>query len=190
MTDEQTFHVINLLDGVRHTFSYASKRDDALEFDPTDMRIGCDGTNYYVFETTDDAPMRMLGMTYGLQIEPIGEELRVVSRVTGDVIWESEFEEDTMACIRGSLSPVMLLLRNKSDGAQNNRIPLPGLGNGNQQWSISGISRMTGKSLLEYNASVRSINTHLHLAIQDGGVLDLEAFGNRVRFRPQTVVAP
>lgn len=190
VTDEQTFHVINLLDGVRNTLSYASKRDDAVDFDPTDMRIVSDGTNYYVFETSDDAPMRIFGMTYGLQIEPIGEELRVVSRVTGEVIWESEFEDDTMACIRGSLSPVMLLLRNKSEGGPNNRIPLPGLGNGNQQWSIGGISRMTGKSLLEFNASVRSINTHLHLEILDGGVLDLEAFGNRVRFRPQTIVAP
>lgn len=189
VTDDETFHVINLQDGTRRSCNFGSINKDLDDMDPSSVRVACDAANYYVFEVADDGPMRILGMTYGLEAEPIGEQLRVVSRVTGEVIWEGTFEDNTMACIRSNLSPVLLLLQNKSD-LPNNGMILPGLGQGFQKWNIQGISRVTGKPLLDFSASVRTINTHLQLEVLEGGVLDLEAFGNRVRFRPQTLVAP
>ena len=87
--------------------------------------------------------------------------------------------------------PVLLLVtnsvrKNKANGPQ--AIAIPGLIlPTDRRTTITGLSRMTGTKLFDYTVLSRFPVPSLQFKITPQQHLDLQAFGNRVRFVPEAV---
>lgn len=185
LTDEQTFHVVSLKTGERQTLSYAGDTNDGeLDLPVQRIAIAADAANYYVFEQAEGGLPMMAGTMYGIRAEVIKKELRAVNRRSGTLAWVLPAKDDMMACIRGSSDPVMLIVRIvTSPQANQGAVARLGIPSG-QRYLIDGISRTTGQTLLTYPVVAQAPFPSLRLSSKSNGQLELEAFGNRVRFLP------
>ncbi|MFN9719833.1 MAG: PQQ-binding-like beta-propeller repeat protein [Planctomycetota bacterium] len=190
VSGDETFDVVDLQTAATHHVSFASPEEKLPEIDPSSIRIFCDAVNYYVTELDDDGAFQLLGMSMTENLEAIGKQLRVVSRVTGQIAWNTEFKKPSFAAFQADHVPFLLILNDDSPDARANRMIMPGLGGTAQKWSIQGFRRLDGLSRLNYKAQIRSVNGYVHLKQLEGDILDLDAFGSRVRFRPATTNAP
>ena len=186
VTGEQTFHVVRLTTGERQTLSFARKEnDDTPEPAVQRITVAADSANYYVFEQADGGRPMVAGAMYGLRAEVISRELRAVNRRSGTLAWVRPAEDNMLACIRGGSDPVMLIVRIVSTPQANPgqvvRLPIQT----GQRYLIDGVSRTTGNKLLTYPVVSQAPFPSLRLTSSADGQLDLEAFGNRVRFIPE-----
>lgn len=180
VTGDQRCHVVNLRTGEHTTFNFAGEGD--LELMPQQIAVASDAVNYYIFERRANAIL-MFSTLYGIRAEPILKELRAINRRTGKLAWIRPVEESTFACIDGTES-VMLILT-VSGKQRGNAVALPGLQiQQGQRYVIDGVSRTTGKQMLNYTVVAQIPFPSLRLSADGAGQLDLEAFGNRVRFLP------
>jgi hypothetical protein len=183
VTDAEKFHVVDLKTGELRTLSY-SEKGDGIECDLVPQRIAfaADDVNYYLFERSEDDTPITEGSMYGLRARLVHKELRAVNRRTGELAWIRPAEGTMLACFEGTESVLVFVqVVNKSRDNNLNIPGLPGLQSG-QRNLIDGISRTTGRPMLSY-APVAQINySSLRLTRNKAGHLDLEAFGNRVRF--------
>ena len=189
-TEDQSFHTVNLLTGETTLLSFAMETDSAAEELPTaQLAIASDPVNYYVFERQENA-MFMGGALYGIRAQTFRKELRAINRRSGKTAWIRPAEETGLACIDGTES-VMLFLT-VSNKPRANAAAIPGLAlQTGQRYSIEGVSRLTGTRLFNYSVVAQIPVPSLRLSTNAAGQMDLEAFGNRVRFIPeQAAVAP
>jgi hypothetical protein len=85
-----------------------------------------------------------------------------------------------------------MLFLTVSNKPRANAAAIPGLAlQTGQRYSIEGVSRLTGTRLFNYSVVAQIPVPSLRLSTNAAGQMDLEAFGNRVRFIPeQAAVAP
>jgi hypothetical protein len=185
VTGKKTFHVVSLTTGELQTLSYAKKEDDGSpELSLHRIAVAADTVNYYLYEQADGALPMMAGALYGLRAERVSGELRAVSRRSGMLAWVKPADDKMLACIPGASESVLLIVR-IIDAPQANAGPFPGLANQTgQRYLIDGVSRTTGIKLLTYPVVAQAPFPSLRLTSGTDGMLELEAFGNRVRFLP------
>ena len=125
--------------------------------------------------------MVMAGSMYGIRAEPVQKELRAVNRRTGKLAWIRRPQGNTMACIEGTESVMLILTVTGQPRA--NAAAIPGLAlQAGQRYVIEGVARTTGVRRLIYPVVSQIPFPSLRLSSNATGLLDLEAFGNRVRF--------
>ena len=134
--------------------------------------------------------MFMGGALYGIRAQTFRKEMRAVNRRTGKTAWIHPAEETGLACVDGTESIMLFLTVSRK--ARPNAVAIPGLApQAGQRYSIEGVSRFTGTRLFSYSVVAQIPVPSLRLSTNAAGQLDLEAFGNRVRFLPeQPAVAP
>ncbi len=190
VSGDETCQVVNLQTGATRSLSFDSTNEEIAEIDPAEIRIFCDALNYYVTELDDDGAFRVLGMSMTENLEPVGNQLRAVNRVSGKVSWDARFSKPTFAGFHSESGPFLLIMNDESPDAKMNRMVMPGLGGTAQKWSIRGFSRLDGKAKLNFTTQIRAVNGYVSLKQLENGVQDLEAFGNRVRFVPTKSTVP
>jgi len=181
VTGDQRCHVLNLRTRKLSTISFAGEGDSAAtELLPQQIAVAADPVNFYVFERQENA-MVMAGSMYGIRGEPVQKELRAVNRRTGKLAWIRRAQGNTMACIEGTESVMLILAVTGQPRA--NAAAIPGLAlQAGQRYVIEGVARTTGVRRLIYPVVSQIPFPSLRLSSNATGQLDLEAFGNRVRF--------
>lgn len=195
---DDSFEVVDLLTGRTQIvplnddseLSEESKKRATEEL-PEKYIVAEDAANYYVFPVPDRQAIQMqimLGSNGDLNLYPIHRELRAINRVTGKLRWIRSSEENTAAWFDATADPVLLLVtntarKNKANGPP--AIAIPGLVlPTDRKTTVTGLSRMSGNDLFDYQVSSRFPVPSLQFKMAPQGYLDLQAFGNRVRFVP------
>ena len=201
ITKNNTFEVIDLVTAHRQVvrldadadLQNATKGGDVPR-QPGKFIVVADPANYYVFPFPDQQAVQMqilLGSNGDLNLYPIHEELRAIDRASGKLRWVWKTDENTSAWLDPTADPVLLLVtnsvrKNKANGPQ--AIAIPGLIlPTDRRTTITGLSRMTGTKLFDYTVLSRFPVPSLQFKITPQQHLDLQAFGNRVRFVPEAV---
>jgi outer membrane protein assembly factor BamB len=189
-TKDRSFHTVNLLTGDTSLLSFSMESESTAAELPTDqLAIAADPVNYYIFERQENA-MFMGGALYGIRAQTFRKEMRAVNRRTGKIAWIHPAEDAGLACIDGTESVMLFLTVSQKPRA--NAAAIPGLAmQTGQRYSIEGVSRVTGTRMFSYSVVAQIPVPTLRLSKNAAGQLDLEAFGNRVRFLPEPpAVAP
>jgi len=199
VTSEGTFEVIDLLTAEKRVVQFAAdvNYDGAAKKGTTPEHLGkavivADPANYYVFPFPDRQAgqvQMMLGSVGDLNLYPIQKELRAIDRATGKIRWVWDAEENTAAWFEPTADPVLLLVnfsaRKNKDNAPR-ALVIPGLVMpSDRRTTITALSRISGMKLFDYTVSSRFPVPGLEFKITPQQHLDLQAFGNRVRFIPE-----
>ena len=204
VTGKGTFEIIDLLTAEKQVMHFSADANDDAEEEKgttpghlTKAMVMADATNYYVLPFPDQqAVQMMLGSAGDLQLYPIKKELRAIDRATGKLRWVWDAEESTAAWFEPTVDPILLLVSfsarvNKANALRP--LAIPGLVFPNdRRMTITGLSRISGTKLFDYAVSSRFPVPDLKFKITPQQHLDLQAFGNRVRFVPEptTTVVP
>ncbi len=203
VTSRGTFEIIDLLTAEKQVVQFSADANYDAEAEKgstpehlTRALIRADAANYYVLPFPDQQAVQvqiMLGSMGDLQLYPIKKELRAIDRASGKIRWVWDAEENTAAWFEPTADPVLLLVSFSARGNKANapRPPgIPGLVMPNdRRTTITAVSRISGTKLFNYNVSSRFPVPGLEFKITPQQHLDLQAFGNRVRFVPE-VTAP
>jgi len=205
VTSNGTFEIIDLLTAEKKVVHFSADANSDAEAEKgttpghlTKVLIMADAINYYVLPIPDRQAVQaqlMLGTMGDLQLYPITKELRAIDRATGKIRWVRDAEAGVAAWFEPTADPILLLVRfstreNKANALRN--LAIPGLPMPNSiQTTISALSRVSGSKLFDYKVSSRFPVPGLEFKITSRQHLDLQAFGNHVRFIPeQTTVVP
>ena len=204
VTSEGTFEVIDLLTTQKQVVQFTADVNSSgtAEKGTTPEHLSkavivADPANYYVFPFPDRQAgqmQMMLGSMGDLNLYPIQKELRAIDRATGKIRWVREAEENTAAWFEPTAEPVLLLVnfsaRKNKDNAPR-ALVIPGLVMpGDRRTTITALSRISGMKLFDYTVSSRFPVPGLEFKITPQQHLDLQAFGNRVRFIPEPTPTP
>ncbi len=202
VTSKGTFEVIDLLTAAKQVVQLAADGAEAEKRTTpehlTKALIMADAANYYVLPFPDQqaVQIQMMAGTLGdLQLYPITKELRAVDRVTGKVRWLWDAKEDTAAWLEPTKNPILLLVSFSARRGKARALPFPAIGgfgfSNDRQTTITALSRISGTKLFDYNvsSSSRFPVSDLEFKITPQQHLDLQAFGNRVRFVPEPAPA-
>lgn len=199
VTSKGTFEIIDLLTADKKVVHFSADANDDAEAEMgttpehlTKVLIMADATNYYVLPFPDQQARQvqmMLGSMGDLQLYPIKKELRAIDRETGKIRWVWDAEENTAAWFEPTADPILLLVGSTTRVNKVNALPnfaIPGLPmlNG-RRTTITALSRISGTRLFDYTVSSRFPVPGLEFKITQQQHLDLQAFGNRVRFVPE-----
>jgi len=199
VTHNGTFEIIDLLTAEKQVVHFSADANDDAEAEKgttpehlTKVLIMADATNYYVLPFPDQQAVQvqmMLGSIGDLQLYPIKKELRAIDRTTGKIRWVWDAEENTAAWFEPTADPILLLVGFSARGNKANALRnpvIPGLGMPNERrTTITALSRISGTKLFDYTVSSRFPVPGLEFKITPRQHLDLQAFGNRVRFVPE-----
>ena len=186
VTEDQTLLVVDLQTGQTQTLSFADPAaPDAKHPDLKKITVFADAASFYVFEAADPgmpAPF-MMPFLYGLNVEIAQQDVRAVSRRSGELAWRVPVPDGTLICVDHSIEPLLLLVQmtNPAGGARAG-----GLFPGGQKSVIRGLSRTSGASIFMYPVVTRNPLPGLRIQTNHEQSLDLDAFGNRVRLVPKT----
>ncbi|MEJ7594061.1 MAG: hypothetical protein WKF77_21175 [Planctomycetaceae bacterium] len=199
VTSKGTFEIIDLLTAEKKVVQFSADANTDAEAEegttPEHLKralIMADAANYYVFPFPDQQAVQvqmMFGSMGDLPLYPIKKELRAIDRATGKIRWVRDAEENTAAWFEPTTDPILLLVNfsargNKANGLRPNAIPGLVIPN-DRRTTISGLSRIGGAKLFDYTVSSRFPVPGLEFKITPQQHLDLQAFGNRVRFVPE-----
>ena len=199
VTSKGTFEIIDLLTAAKQVVHFSGDTNDAAEAENgitpehlTQVLIMADAANYYVLPFPDQQAVQvqmMLGSMGALQLYPLKKELRAIDRTTGKIRWVWDAEGYTAAWFEPTADPVLLLVGSAARGNKANALrplPIPGLLMPNERrTTITALSRISGTKLFGYTVSSRFQVPSLEFKITPRQHLDLQAFGNRVRFVPE-----
>ena len=131
----------------------------------------------------------MLSSTGELNLYPIQKELRAIDRATGKIRWVRETEENTAAWFEPTADPVLLLVTSavrKNRANAPRALVIPGLVMRNdRRTTVTALSRVSGTKIFDYTVTSRFLVPGLDFKITPQQHLDLQAFGNRIRFVPE-----
>ncbi len=199
VTSKGKFEIIDLLTAEKQVVQFSADANYDAEAEKgttpehlTKVLIMADATNYYVLPFPDQQAVQaqmMLGSMGDLQLYPIKKELRAIERATGKIRWVWDAEENTAAWFEPTADPVLLLVgfSARANNANARRpLAIPGLVMPNdRRTTITALSRISGTKLFNYTVSSRFPVPGLEFKITPRQHLDLQAFGNRVRFVPE-----
>lgn len=201
VTNKGTFEIIDLLTSEKQLFEFDAEANDGAETatrtTPDHLAralILADAANYYVLPFPDQQAVQvqmMTGTMGELQLFPLKDELRAIDRVTGKTRWVRDAKEDSAVWLEPTENPLLLLVSFSPRRHKARPLPFPALGgigfSNDRQTTITALSRITGTKLFDYNisSSSRFPVSDLKFSITSQQHLDLQAFGNRVRFVPE-----
>ena len=198
VTSKGTFEIIDLLTAEKQVVQFSADVNYDAEAEkgttPEHLKralIMADAANYYVFPFPDQQAVQvqmMFGSMGDLPLYPIKKELRAIDRATGKIRWVWDAEENSAAWFEPTADPILLLINfsarvNKANVLRPN--PIPGLVPNDRRTTITALSRTSGTKLFDYTVSSRFPVPGLEFKITPQQHLDLQAFGNRVRFVPE-----
>lgn len=148
-----------------------------------------DDMNYYVYEA-DDNGIGLFSFETSRLI-PVKKGVMAFSRNTGKLAWVHPLKAASSLYVDGPEEVVLVLEGTANANAGAGRVfNIPGLGiQMGQVYQIKGLSRNTGISRFEYRVSAQRPIPEVRLTKTTPNQLDLEAFGNRVRYISSPVVA-
>ncbi len=211
VTKNNTFEVIDLLTATKQVVELNADLEGEAEGATSEDRgkffVVTDPANYYVFPLPDRQAVQlqvMVGASGDLSLFPIQKELRAIDRISGNTRWiwtaaqnqtdAEDADKSTAAWFDPSADPVLLLVTTSARKNNPNRPPgivIPGLIlPGERKTTITGLSRMSGTKLFDYDVLSRFPVPSLQFKITPRQHLDLQAFGSRVRFVPAAVANP
>lgn len=200
MTSTGTFEVIDLLtaekqvvrfvaDVVNNTTPEEKTTPDYL----VNSVVVADPLNYYVLPVPGQRTrkaMEMLRAAGEHNLIPVGKELRAIDRTTGGLRWVYDTRENTAVWFEPAAHPVLLLLDATPRKNKANAPPLmafPGLVMQEEyRTTVTALTRNSGTILFEHKATSRFPGPGLEFIVTPQQILDLQAYGNRVRFIPET----
>ncbi len=186
VTNQQSLCTLNLVTGEFRTLLLTNSQEPiGTTIELSKISVTADAVNYYVYQKSNDMPQVM----YGLRAEQVQNEVRAISRRTGQLAWVQPVNDSTLTCFDGAES-VMLFIRSSGKPRANAgvipRLPIQA----GQKYVIDAVSRTTGAKRFSYSVVSQYPMPNVQLSHR-AGMFDLEAFGNRVRFLPEaTTVSP
>lgn len=152
---------------------------------PDRLNAILDADNVYVFETRPTGS-RGLTIPVALANSPcleIHSQIRAVDRLTGTLRWTVPLPQPRVLTLDQQPGPLLLVLEMTEQNDRGNGNPNIGLAFGEPSgFRLSGYSRQTGRNLLEYPVVAQFPVSGIRLQLSSLDQLDLEIFGNRVRF--------
>lgn len=194
LTENGDLKVVDLLTGAQQDFA-GSGADIAksLSIDPTKMAFHADALNYYLYEM-DDNGLGLFAFETARLI-PVKTSVVAFSRSTGKLAWVHPLKGSGSLYVDGPDEIVVLAEVNQNAAANivgGRPLNIPGLGiQMGQTYDVKGLSRATGLSRFHYKVAAQRPFPEIRLTRTTANQMDLEAFGNRVRFISAPVaVAP
>ena len=121
----------------------------------------------------------------GVRVSPLNSWMQAIDRETGQMRWQIDAREITTATFDSWSSPIMVLVQLENRNAANAAAFL-GRPNG---WRLKcrGILKSTGKTIFEQALSYKLPTSNIHVSTSVDHVIDFDAFGNKIRFVPESV---
>jgi outer membrane protein assembly factor BamB len=184
--------VINLMNGDQQDFADArSAMENTLPKDVTKLAFNADALNCYIYEADDNAMGQFTLDSF--RIIPVKTAVVAFSRQTGKQAWVRPVKAPGSMYLDGPEEVVVFVEEgeNAAPNAVGRRVfNIPGLGmQMGQTHVLHGLSRTTGNSRFSYKATVQRPFPEIRLTKTTANQLDLEAYGNRVRFVSTPVAA-
>jgi hypothetical protein len=191
MLENGDLKVVNLTNGNQQDFVDArSAMAELLPKDVTKLAFHADTVNCYIYEADDDFAGRFALDSF--RILPVKTAVVAFSRRTGKFAWARPVKGSGSLYLNGPEDIVVLseTLENAVPNAAGRRVlNIPGIGlQIGQGHVLHGLSRATGNSRFSYKMTVHQPLPEIRLTRTTANQLDLEAYGNRVRFISTPVV--
>ena len=186
--------VVDLMTGAQQEFpGSGAEIAKSLSIEPTKMAFHADALNYYVYEM-DDNGLGLFAFETARLI-PVRTSIVAFSRSRGELAWVHPLKGEGSLYVDGPDEYVVLAEVNENVAANlpgGRALNIPGLGiQLGQTYTVKGLSRATGLSRFNYKVAAQRPFPEIRLTRTTPNQLDLEAFGNRVRFISSPVaVAP
>lgn len=186
--------VVDLMTGAQQDFAGSGAEiAKSLSIPPTKMAFHADALNYYIYEM-DDNGLGLFAFETA-RLVPVKTSVVAFSRSTGKLAWVHPLKGAGSLYVDGPDEMVVLAEVNQNVAANlggGRALNIPGLGiQMGQTYTIKGLSRATGLSRFSYKVAAHRPFPEIRLTRTSPDQLDLEAFGNRVRFVSSPVaVAP
>ncbi len=186
MTSDATFEVIDLLTAEKQVVQFAADVHDdkatekAKTPDPTrKFVILADPINYYVLPIPDrraDQAQVTSNLMNERHLYPVEKQVQAIDRSTGKLRWVHDVVEKTAVWFEPTSDPVLLLINftARRKNAQDD-----------DRATVTGLSRVSGTQLFDHSVQFRFQRHPLEFQLTPQQQLDLQAFGNRVRFVPE-----
>jgi outer membrane protein assembly factor BamB len=177
--------VVDLMTGAQQDFAGSGAEiAKSLSIAPTKMAFHADALNYYIYEM-DDNGLGLFAFETARLI-PVKTSVLAFSRSTGKLAWVHPLQGAGSLYVDGPDEMVVLAEVNQNAAANlggGRALNIPGLGfQMGQTYTIKGLSRATGLSRFSYKVAAHRPFPEIRLTRTSPDQLDLEAFGNRVRF--------
>ena len=142
-----------------------------------------DPANIYLIDLRQQPRVNALQMM-GVRVPALNSWIQAIDRETGQLRWQIDATQMTTASYEARSVPVMVLAQLENTNAGN---PAAFLGRATG-WRLHcrGILKSTGKTIFEQSLSYRMPISNLHIAITPEGMIDFDAFGNKIRFIAQS----
>ncbi len=185
LTENGDLKVINLMNGDQQVFvNVREAMGDSLPTDPTKLAFHNDMMNCYLYEA-DENGLGQFSIDASRSI-PVKTAVVAFSRITGKLNWVRKLSGPSSLYLDGP-EEAIVLAETSGNAAANagarQLLNIPGLGiQVGQVYVLHGLSRTTGLSRFSYKISAQRPFPEIRLTKTTANQLDLEAFGNRVRF--------
>lgn len=184
-TAQEQALLVNLATRNVETLNFHSDDPGVPPLRPDRLNAILDADNVYVFETRPSGS-RGLTIPVALANSPrieIHSQIRAVDRLTGTLRWTVPLPQPRVLTLDQQPGPLLLVLEMTEQNDRGNGNPNIGLAFGEPSgFRLSGYSRQTGRNLLEYPVVAQFPVSGIRLQLSSLDQLDLEIFGNRVRF--------
>jgi outer membrane protein assembly factor BamB len=190
LTEGGDLRVVNLITGSPQDFpGSAAEISKALSVPSSRLAFFMDDMNYYVYEAEENG-IGLLSFETSRLI-PVKKCVMAFSRNTGKLAWVHPLKEAASLYVDGPDEVVLILEGTvNANGGAGRVFNIPGLGiQMGQVYQINGLSRNTGLSRFEYRVSAQRPIPEVRLTKTTPDQLDLEAFGNRIRYISSPAVA-
>lgn len=188
VTSDATFEVIDLLTAEKQVVQYAAHVNDdeeAIEKPKTPdpipkVVILADSMNYYVLPIPDrraDEAQVTPNLMSERHLYPVEKQVQAIDRATGKLRWVRDVAEKTAVWFEPTSDPVLLLI-NLTASRRNAQ--------DDYRATVTGLSKVSGTKLFDHSVQFRFQRIPLEFKITPQQYLDLQAFGNRVRFVPES----
>ncbi|MFO1003508.1 MAG: PQQ-binding-like beta-propeller repeat protein [Planctomycetaceae bacterium] len=192
LSDTGDLKVINLINGDQQDFIKTRENvGNALPADPAKLGFHTDMLNYYLYEADENGLGQFAFQTS--RVIPVKTAVAAFSRSTGKLAWIRPLKGSGSLYLDGPEEAVVLAEASENVAANagaRRMLNIPGLGiQIGQVYILHGLSRSTGLSRFSYKVSAQRPFPEIRLTKTTANQLDLEAFGNRVRFISASVAA-
>ena len=192
LSDNGDLKVINLMNSDRQDFLNAREAiGDALPADPAKLGFHTDMLNCYLYEADDNGLGQFAFQTS--RVIPVKTAVVAFSRSTGKLAWVRPLKGSGSLYLDGPEEAIVLAEASENavpNAGFRRMLNMPGLGiQVGQVYVLHGLSRTTGLSRFNYKISAQRPFPEIRLTKTTPNQLDLEAFGNRVRFISAPVAA-
>jgi len=152
---------------------------DFPRWSPERVLIFRDAQHYYAVNRRDAASPQMPHVT-GHHLTEVEGQLRAFDRVSGELKWTYDIPDTAAVTFDRPLMPMLMLIRMRR-GERGPAALVQQL----HQLSFQALAKSTGELKFEHRTSSRHPVPVLQIDARPNKVVDVEAFGSRVRFVPQ-----